>query len=576
MKKLLFLPIVALLLLSGSRHASAQTTSVFFYFAGDSSWIFNCNVPDTLSFMIYGHASGYPPGDSVLIGVHFGDGTSTSFYSPILQNYYFSEWNIQHVYVQPGNYSVMFTATGSDGVSDTIFDNTVLVAASCGNVSGKVYVDSNSNCTYNTGEAVLPFQSVTASLNGNQIAWTYTDSLGDYYFQLPSGFTYTIELPSPIATINCPAAGTYTVGTMPATGLDFGYGCVTGFDYTGAISTWGFRANNTSITWINASNLLLSCSSPPSTVTVTLDPLLSYMSSTITPTAINGQQLTFSGPALIAGLQNMNFSISTMTLPGAVIGDTLCIVLTVDPVAGDQDSTNNLVIGCSPVRNSCDPNEKQEAEAGVGSATILPGEVLEYTIHFQNVGNDDAYDVYIVDTLDANLDPLTFTFLNSSHLPKIRFMDGDVLKFEFKNINLPAASVNEPLSHGYVKYRIQSLPGLIQGDEIHNTAHIFFDYNPAIITNTVEHVIDLSSGIQNASSQTELMVYPNPATDYFNIITKPGEPYDVTIADVSGRVILHETIQDEAAFSTKSFSKGIYTITIENGVLRTVRKLVIR
>lgn len=576
MKKLLLLPIVALLLLSGSRSASAQIPGVIIYYAGDSSWIYNCDIPDTMAFMLYGHASGYPPGDSVLIGIHFGDGTSTSFYSPILQNYYFSEYNIQHIYTQPGNYSVMFTATGSDGSSDTIIDNTVLVAASCGNVSGKVYVDANSNCTYNTGEAVLPYQIVTASLNGNQMAWTYTDSLGDYYFQLPSGFTYTIELSSPIATINCPAAGTYTVGTMPATGLDFGYECVTGFDYTGSISTWGFRVNNTSTIYINTSNLLLSCSSPQSTVTVILDPLLSYLSSTLTPTAINGQQLTFSGPALIAGLQTMNFSITTLTLPGASIGDTLCVELTVDPVVGDVNTINNSVTGCSPVRNSCDPNEKQEAKAGVGSANILPGDVLEYTIHFQNVGNDDAYDVYIVDTLDANLDPLTFTYLNSSHSPTIRFMDGDVLKFEFKNINLPAASVNEPLSHGYVKYRIQSLPGLIQGDEIHNTAHIFFDYNPAIITNTVEHVVDLSSGIQNASSQSELMIYPNPATDNFNIITKPGEKYDVSITDISGRIILIETVHDDTAISTKSISKGIYTVTIENGVLRTVRKLVIR
>ena len=56
----------------------------------------------------------------------------------------------------------------------------------------------------------------------------------------------------------------------------------------------------------------------------------------------------------------------------------------------------------------------------------------------------------------------------------------NVMKFEFLNINLPAASVNEPLSHGFITYRIHPKAGLADGTMIENKADIFVHNNCAI------------------------------------------------------------------------------------------------
>jgi hypothetical protein len=48
---------------------------------------------------------------------------------------------------------------------------------------------------------------------------------------------------------------------------------------------------------------------------------------------------------------------------------------------------------------------------------------------------------------------------------------------------LPASSVNEPESHGYIVYRIQPKSDVVVGETIHNTASIYFDYNLPVLTN---------------------------------------------------------------------------------------------
>jgi hypothetical protein len=54
---------------------------------------------------------------------------------------------------------------------------------------------------------------------------------------------------------------------------------------------------------------------------------------------------------------------------------------------------------------------------------------------------------------------------------------------------LPDSTTDEPGSQGYVIYRIKPLPTLAFGDVIENTASIYFDENPPIVTNTTFHTI---------------------------------------------------------------------------------------
>jgi hypothetical protein len=49
--------------------------------------------------------------------------------------------------------------------------------------------------------------------------------------------------------------------------------------------------------------------------------------------------------------------------------------------------------------------------------------------------------------------------------------------------------VNEPASHGYVKFRAKQRPNIALGSVIENRAGIYFDFNEPIITNTTYHTI---------------------------------------------------------------------------------------
>ena len=58
------------------------------------------------------------------------------------------------------------------------------------------------------------------------------------------------------------------------------------------------------------------------------------------------------------------------------------------------------------------------------------------------------------------------------------------LEFYFQNIMLPDSVSNEPESHGLVSFTIRPEAGLPLLTELNNTAAIYFDNNPPIITNT--------------------------------------------------------------------------------------------
>jgi len=117
-------------------------------------------------------------------------------------------------------------------------------------------------------------------------------------------------------------------------------------------------------------------------------------------------------------------------------------------------------------------------------------ETLEYTIRFQNTGNDTAFNVVLRDTLDKKLDWTTFRPVVSSHPYEtlLNSKDGAV-EFSFRDILLPDSTTNEPLSHGFITYKITPQQGLPEHTFIENTASIYFDFNPPIVTNTTQNVL---------------------------------------------------------------------------------------
>ncbi|MGB1032347.1 MAG: T9SS type A sorting domain-containing protein, partial [Flavobacteriales bacterium] len=147
-----------------------------------------------------------------------------------------------------------------------------------------------------------------------------------------------------------------------------------------------------------------------------------------------------------------------------------------------------------------DPNDKYAEPAGYEEPHfVLNDTQIEYRIRFQNTGNAPAETVVIEDQLDLNvLDMSTFNPLFASHDFTTSIDGSGKVIFTFDNIQLPDSTTDEPGSQGYVVYTISPIAGLTHGDEINNFAEIYFDLNPAIITNTYQHTIFECSSIDTS------------------------------------------------------------------------------
>lgn len=179
----------------------------------------------------------------------------------------------------------------------------------------------------------------------------------------------------------------------------------------------------------------------------------------------------------------------------------------------DEDLFSDIY--CTMVVGSLDPNDKQAQPAGYGAEHyILPGTPLEYMIRFQNTGNDTAFRVRIEDTLSSLLDLETLQGGPSSHPYTMTLDGGGVLNFLFENILLPDSNVNEPASHGFVKYLIVPKVNAPLESRIENKADIYFDFNDPVATNTTYHRLGehfLTVGTwEGRRPEYAVAVQPNP------------------------------------------------------------------
>lgn len=156
-----------------------------------------------------------------------------------------------------------------------------------------------------------------------------------------------------------------------------------------------------------------------------------------------------------------------------------------------NDDAPFVSVDCQVALFAWDPNDKQAFPAGYGPQHAIDKNTsLKYRIRFQNTGTAPALDVQIKDVLSPHLDLFSIELLGASHPYNWNIGNNNTLVVNFPNINLPDSTSNEPASHGYVDFRIRQQPNNSVGTVINNSAEIYFDNNPAVITNTVFHTID--------------------------------------------------------------------------------------
>ena len=448
----------------------------------------------------------------------------------------------------------------------------------CRSVSANVFLDGNSDCAFDPNTESSLSQAATIRVDSNNVVidtvsvlgkFTYHTfgNIGDVYkftvLDLPLGvqssclngvFTDTIQTTT--------YTGTHDLGTECGTGSAFDLSVNAHFTGTGTAADADIIVHNT---YCNAQN---------ATITMTFSPKYEFQSAYPVPTTQNNNIITWVlTPGDFSDYNaylhvSLNEANSQIVMPG----DTVHTQFSVTPTTGDSDPSNNAISMVDTVTGPYDPNAIYVSPEGC----ITPGANLTYTLTFENMGNDTAHSIYVMDTLNNNVDMQTLQVISSSHamnVIKISTGTHNIVRFEFPGINLPDSSHHD-LCHGMVIYTVNSATAMSLTDIVTNKAGIFFDYMPAVLTNVTETPVCQPQSVNTTSGKIKLHIFPNPANSELTI-QGHNSITSCTVLSQAGQAILHKNIEDgKATLDISKLPAGLYFLNVRGANGNEVHKFI--
>lgn len=389
------------------------------------------------------------------------------------------------------------------------FDTIINTFDSCGVISGYLYNDINFNCISDSSDLV--FSNETVYLDSTNYA-SVTDSTGQYKILVKPGDWVVKSREDYFRGHVCNNSSVIHVAGADTNWLDLYdtnkiYHHELSIDYFNSTATTFIFYN---FLYLNVCNHSDSANNGEITIDLPIHGM--YIDTTyLNVTTYNDSIVSFTFNLDSAGCYQPEIYY-IIPFDTALIGNVLTWNITLNP-ALDTDTTNNFASAQSLVISAFDPNNKVgNLQGGSINRYMLGNETyIDYLINFQNTGNSPAIDVIIADSISDKFDFSKFELLSSSHNVEVFAFNG-VIYFRHFDIWLPDSTTNEPESHGYVNFRIGIKDGLAAGDSITNNAYIYFDNNPAIITNYDVHIMPYTLS-QNLSS-CDSLVWVNGITYY--------------------------------------------------------------
>jgi len=299
---------------------------------------------------------------------------------------------------------------------------------------------------------------------------------------------------------------------------------------------------------------------------------ITNISQTGTVATANGFTYTFTN---LAPYEERSFYISMIlpAIPAVTIGQIVTNTASITPI--DNNPNDNSTSVSQAIVASYDPNDKNENHGGrIQHASFTNEDYLTYTIRFENTGTAEAFDVEIIDELDVKLDETTVEMIDASHDYILERIGSD-LTWTFADINLPPSVENTTIGKGFVVFRIKPKPGYAVGDIIPNTASIYFDTNPPIITNTFNTEFVQSLAV-NQFDDTDFAVYPNPTNGFINIESKKTSLVidAITVTDVLGKEIVNQKLNgSNLSIDLSQLSNGLYFLKIKSNGMEKALKI---
>lgn len=221
----------------------------------------------------------------------------------------------------------------------------------------------------------------------------------------------------------------------------------------------------------------------------------------------------------------------------------------------DDNNRNNSDTIIQEVVSAYDPNIK----VAIPSAVVDKQSIIKYVIYFENLGNDTALNVTVIDTFGSLLSITDVVYGGTTHGNVAPSIENNCLIWHFENIKLPPRSTDSINNKGHVSFRTLLNKQAQKGDTIYNKAAIFFDYQKPVITNKARVVFIKNSEFSSINKTHPLSIYPNPSQGSLHYRAEGVKQLE--IYNLLGQVIFQIALEDTGYIELpESMADGIYTM----------------
>jgi uncharacterized repeat protein (TIGR01451 family) len=402
-----------------------------------------------------------------------------------------------------------------------------------GTITGKVYRDHDGDCTQGPAEEGLAGLLIRSG-GSSELRYAITRDDGGYTLPVPVGSSSVEVMVPRHRFVSCPkSVGRTVVIARPgdvSAGNDFAVR-----DSAGSLDLSMSLTDIHEGEWMSAGprdgsrvKLLLPYRNR-GTVTgsgvVTLQPGSHLRVDSTSPAAdVVSDGMHWNVRSLAPGDSGLITIWGTMTFPEATL-QPFCIESSITatqdgaPGAVDTYPADNAASVCYTMAASAAIATKRGATPAGKDADgpiTRRDSALTYTVTFRNVGNTPTSRVFLIDTLDANLDVASIQVLRSSNSWYRLDSPPWVLWVEFGNILLTDSTTSPSQSDGSITFSVRLRSGIATGSRITNQAYVIFDDNVPVATNAVvSTIVPDGAAVPGQSPSTALTptVAPNPARE---------------------------------------------------------------
>lgn len=487
-----------------------------------------------------------------------------------------------------GQYYLIMTTNYSNqpGFIKISLNPTSQGAMDCSGIRLNAFIDTNNNGIQENGESNFPLGNFTYTVN-NGTVHNITSPNGTYtIYDNNTNNSYDLNY-----SINASYAGMYSIANSAYTNIHI----------TGAgLATYNFPItivqsyNDVAVYIIPQSapragttykNKIIYTNLGNQTITSGLIQYNADAATTISTISQSGTVSTTTGfeytytNLLPFETRSIVVTLSVPAIPTVALNQLLTNTVAITPNTNEAVLNNNSTTSTQAVIAAYDPNDKVESHGErILHATFAANDYLYYTIRFENLGNASAIDVTITDELDNQIDENSVEMVSASHNYILDRM-GANLTWRFNNIQLPVSIANSDTGKGFVTFRVRLRPGFDVGDIIPNTAAIYFDSNPPVITNTFN--TEFVNALSNSSFETNVFtVFPNPAnhTTQISVSDSANGITNVVLFDMLGKIIKSNKVSGvtSTTIDVSSLPKGVYVLSIETvNKTKAYKKLIV-